>query len=530
MNQDPSVRSPPIAPPAVSPQQPLTWRAFAILAVIYLYSFPYFDQLRSANEMPRILMAQEIVERGTPRIDARVRDMRSTFDTSRGVGGHLYSNKAPGPSFLAVPVYAALKLVGATSLKVSTWAFRVFVVTVPSLLFLLLFYRVTAHFTRDEGARRLALLGYAVGSPALPYAVLFMSHQLAAICLGTAFALAIAVTREPTDRPSARARWFTLAVGALCGAAVLMDYQTLFIAPVIGLYTLARSRQRLVTLLLLTAGVLPMAFALGSYHAVNFGGPLTTPLGSSNETAVKSGFMGLIGPNRHALFTLLLDPSNGMFVLMPWTVFALVGFVAIMLDRRRRQQAGAEAITCLAVWLIYTAVLGSLVPNYARAGWTVGPRYMGAAFPFIGWLAAAGFQIAYLRLGTRVLAQALVIAAGAIFVVAASTFPHWPDGLRNPLFELAFRLPFRGYAAHSLGTAVGLKGVAALLPLYLLAVGGTIWIISAGSGRRAAGAALACVLAVALLTSYRAFPLTGPYSDRAWKYITTIWEPAPKLT
>ena len=503
---------------------PLRRPVFLFFAFIYLYSFPYFDRLRSANEMPRILMTQEIVERGTCRIDARVSEMSSTFDTSRGVDGHLYSNKAPGPSFVAVPAYAVLKLVGQTSMKVSTWAFRVFAVTLPALLFLFFFYRLAGRFAMDESARCLALVAYALGSSAFPYSILFMSHQLASVCLGGGFVAAVTLARDNPRRP----KLLALLVGGLCAAAVLMDYQTLFIAPLVGFYTLVRAKKRLRNLTLMVAGAIPFAVALGAYHTIYFGSPLTTPLTSSNETAVQSGFMGLIGPNWNALFVLLFDPSNGLFVLMPWVIFAILGFGAVMSGREGRRRAGAEAVLCLLVFVVYVVLLGSLVPNYARAGWAVGPRYLGAAFPFIGWLAAAGFGAAYRWFATRVLAQGLVIAAAVIYVAAVTTFPHWPDGLKSPLYELTFRLVYHGYSPYSLATALGLWGIWAQLPLYLVAFAFVAWLLQRGQKRGVLAFALACLVAAGVLASYRAFPLTGPYAQHAWGFVTGIWEPTNK--
>jgi hypothetical protein len=504
--------------------RPLTGKSFLLFAFVYLYSFPYFDRLRSANEMPRILMAQEIVERQTCRIDARLGEMGSRFDTSRGVDGHMYSNKAPGPSFLAVPVYAVLKFFKATSIQISTWAFRVFVITIPALFFLPLFYRLTARFTPDEPARRAALVAYALGSSALPYSVLFLSHQLAAICLGGAFLAAVTLVRDETARPKLTA----LLVGALCAAAVLMDYQTLFISPVVGLYALVRGRNRLRNVGLFVLGAIPFAVALGAYHQVQFGSPLNTPLATSNEAATKSGFMGLIGPNWKAFYVLLFDPSNGLFVLMPWAVLAFLGFVAIFADRASRRRVGAEAITCLVIVLVYLGVLGSLVPSYARAGWAVGPRYLGASFPFLAWLTASGIAAAYRLFVTRVLVQGLVLVSVVIFLGAVSTFPHWPDGLRSPLHELTFRLVREGYAAHSIGTALGLKGIWAQAPLYLFSIGFAIWLLARGVRKGAVGVVLACALAGGVLYAYgHYFPPTGPYAEHAWRWVTRIWEPPP---
>ena len=44
----------------------------AAFALVYLYAFPYFAGLKSANELPRVLTTQELVERGTIAIDARL--------------------------------------------------------------------------------------------------------------------------------------------------------------------------------------------------------------------------------------------------------------------------------------------------------------------------------------------------------------------------------------------------------------------------------------------------------------------------
>src|SRR5262245_2392688 len=136
-----------------------------------MYAFPYFDSLRSANEMPRILLTQEMVDHHVFYIDGRIGEMGSQQDLSTAPSGHIYPNKAPGPSLLAAPFYWLCKKFGYTSLRACTWAFRVGACTLPALLFLPLFYRLTGRFSSDEHARRSALAAYAMGSPALVYAL-----------------------------------------------------------------------------------------------------------------------------------------------------------------------------------------------------------------------------------------------------------------------------------------------------------------------------------------------------------------------
>jgi hypothetical protein len=510
-------------------------RAFLLFAVVYLYAFPYFDKLRSANEMPRILMTQEIVDHHVFYVDHRVGEMASLADLSRGPDGHLYPNKAPGPSLLAVPLYALCKALGWRSLRACTWAFRVGAVTLPALLFLPAFYWLTRRFavtgtrarspnpagTTGEPARRTALAAYAVASPALPYGVLFFSHQLAAVCAGAAFVAAVALVRGETRHPEDAAA----ATGLFAALAVAMDYQAALASAAVGVYALVRSRQRVRAALLMVAGSLPAVAVLASYHALCFGSPLKTGYAYSFDTVTRQGFMGIVGPSATSTISTLFLPANGLLVLAPWVLLALVGAVAVFASPAARARVGAEALVALVVFVTYLVFVSSLAPYMARGGWCVGPRYLTTCLPFVGWLAAAGFDAADRRRWTSVLAQALVVAGAVVYLVAITTYPHWPDALANPLYELAFRLLYRGYAVHSLGTALGLRGIWAVLPLYLFALGLLIWLLGRGPGRSLRTTALACALGALIIVGHRAFPLTGPYAERAWAFVTGTWEP-----
>ena len=79
------------------------------LAFLYLYSFPHFAEIRSANELPRAYLTQAMVEEGTFAIDTRVKKWGRTADVSPA-RGKLYSNKAPGSSFLAIPGYLVVRV------------------------------------------------------------------------------------------------------------------------------------------------------------------------------------------------------------------------------------------------------------------------------------------------------------------------------------------------------------------------------------------------------------------------------------
>lgn len=500
-------------------------RWLPVFAFIYLYSFPYFEKLWSANEVPRVFLTQEIVDQHHLWIDARIPGggRIHSLDVAQAPNHHIYPDKAPGPSLLAVPIYAVARLFGHPSLRVCTWLFRVFVVTIPALVFLPFFLGMARRFAPDERACRTALVAYALGSPAMVYSLLFMSHQLAAGCVGGTFVAAVALARGKTTRPFLVA----LLAGFLAGVSVLAEYQSVLAVLVIAIYFVARVPNRFRALGAALLGALPPAVLLCTYHALAFGSPLKTGYNFVLQNTMHVGFMGLVGPSATCFWITLFLPSTGLFTLAPWVLFAVVGAVAVARDREARARCGAEAIVCSAVPVLYIAFIGSTVPYQAHAGWSVGPRYMTAALPFLAWLAAAGFRAVERFSPARVLAQTLVVTAAMVFVIAASTYPYWPDRMRNPLYELAFPLLADGFVVHSLGKLIHLRGLYSLVPFYAVVLGAVIWLLSRGPGRRVWQTVLACILAAGLVAGQRAFPMTGPYAPGVRSFIMATWEPPP---
>ena len=500
---------------------PLRPWVFVLFAVIYLYAFPYFDALRSAAEMPRILTTQELVDHGRMSLDTRLGEMGSRNDLSSAPNGHKYANKPPGPSFLAVPAYWICKHLHMTSLRACTWAFRVSAVIIPALLFLPLFYRFTRRFSAHEGARRTVLVAYALGSPALVYGILFMSHQISAVLAGIAFMAAVTLVRQEPQRP---ARYAAMA-GFCAGLALMMDYQSFIASFFIAVYLLVKAARKLRTLVAAMVGALPPVLVLMLYHYRAYGSPWKTGYAFADDPHPRKSFGGMVRLSASSFWNVSFLPSNGLFTLAPWTLLALLGFWAIWRKPEGRRLVGAEAMVCLAIMVTYFLFLSSMDAYMSRGGWCVGPRYMVTALPFVAWLAAAGFSWLYRSTLGRVLGHALVVASVVIFVVAASTYPHWPDPMLNPLYELSFRLLGEGYAVHSLGTFLGLHGPWAALPLYLFVAGFLLWMLGGQGRQRAAGLLVACVLAASIVVGYRFFPREAGYAQHAYGYITAIWEP-----
>jgi hypothetical protein len=229
--------------------------------------------------------------------------------------------------------------------------------------------------------------------------------------------------------------------------------------------------------------------------------------------------LGIIGPNRVAMGNALIMPDNGLLVLMPWVLLAVAGAIVVALRAERRARVGAEALVCAIVAVAYVVFVGSLVPEFGRAGWAVGPRYIGVAMPFFAWLAVAGFAWADRRPATRALAGATLLVGVIVYVATATTYPHWPTpAFRNPVHEVAFRTLREGLAPPSLGGWLGLPGPWALAPVYVTAAALCAWALGVRPGRRAASTVAATIFAIAIVWGYGAFP-RGASPERPWTYV-----------
>jgi hypothetical protein len=483
------------------------------IAVVYLYAFPYFPRIQSANELPRVYLVKAIVHDGTFAIDDGVRRWGATADVSPH-GHHQYSNKAPGSSLLVVPVYAAVSAVaGEPSLGATMWICRVVSGVIPMLLFLALLARFLARFAPDPVVRRLVLVAYALGSMAMTYSILYFSHQLAAVCIASAWILSIDVVE------GTRGTRTMFAVGLLAGCAPLVDYQAAFAGVPVAVYlvaSLVRTRPARDTARLLAiaaaGAAIPIVLLLW-YHARCFGSPLRTGYDASTTWAVyhQQGFLGITKLRSEAFWGSLFAADNGLLVLSPWLLLALPGAVALW----RRKQSGDRAAVAVgaANAVIFIAFVSSI--TFWRGGWGVGPRYITAMLPFLLPFVAAALTWAHARR-----AELLGICAGAIvssiviYTLAVATFPYWPDSMRDPLCEVTFRLLGDGAVAPN--PLRGALGALSLIPYVALVLGLVTLAVRRAAGWR--GLAVAVALGALIIGAFSLVPRTpGDRADRGYK-------------
>ncbi len=464
-------------------------RPEAALFALVFAAYAYFYQAGGWNQNSRFDLTRALVEDGSARIDAT---HKNTGDKARREKHH-YCDKAPGVSWLAVPAYAASRLLAPDAadrtahdryLNGAAHAATVFAIGVPSAISVVALALLLGALGLGDRARVAIAAAYGLATLAFPYSTLLYGHQLSASLTLGAFALLV-VGRERAGRV------VLVATGALLGLAVAVEYPSALAALAIGGYaaTFVRPWQRLGWI---AAGAAVPGAALALYHALAFGGPLTLPYEFSTQPHRSMGFfMGLGVPDPVALWHILLSPYRGLFFSAPWLALAIPG--AVRLVRRAR----AEAVTCIAIVLLYVWLNASLVDW--QGGWAMGARYLVPCIPFLVVLVAGLALPADVRPALRRAGWAIGGAAAlyAAFLMLAGTAvkPEVPVGEQRPFGRYILPRLARGElavstqsidskgerpghrAAYNLGQRAGMDGRMSLLPLGLASIACGGWLV-----------------------------------------------------
>ncbi len=428
------------------------------LFVLLLFSSVYFfHPIELDNTFSRFCLVSGIVDYGTLDINMY---QAGTQDKSI-VGGNVYSNKAIGASYLAVPVYWFLRHCTPArddaALSARTRYFcRVITTSLLHALSGVVFYRLLLAMGAQAMNAYLSVLAYAFGTIAWIHATLFSGHQIAASCSLFSFAAIWFYSRQ--EKSAGVLRW--LAAGILAYLAGLSDFTAFFIAGLLTLYAMFKARNVSARGAFLVGAVMVIA-VLAAYNTACFGNPWSLSY-AHNATEIfregsKRGFCGVGLPDAKALFALLYSPSRGLFFTMPVLLLSLAGFWNMW----RKPAKNVGRLECL---VILAAVTGTLLISagfYAwHGGWTFGPRYMVPMLPFMvlpmafamdrPWLGILG-ALSFCQVG-----------------FAQAVMPHPAHTIANPIVESMVPLFRYGFMTNNSGLSAGLEGAWSLAPFLLL--------------------------------------------------------------
>lgn len=490
------------------------WWWLVALAAVLLAAFPYFEQVRNANERPRILQAAALVDGEGWAIDAAVRrGIDPGPDVSRDPRtGSLYPNKPPGTSVVAA-VGVAMAGVGQeeVTLRRATWFARLLTGVLPTLLLCGWLGRRLVHGTGGL----LALGIYSLATPAAAYAHLLYGHQLTACLLWIGAVTVVDAVRE--DRRVAAAIG-----GCLAAASVTVEYSAAFAGVPLAVFVLLRAGRRWQAALMAAIGAAGPIVLLGLYHAKVYGSPWRTGYHLVVDAGFAAkhgeGFLGLVAPSWQAFHAHVLSSESG---LLWWAPLAAVGVAGLMdLSFGPDSKERGHARVHLAIFLSMVAVCASL--NF-EGGWRVGPRYLVAVLPglVLGWSHACRWIFGPGRPAWRTgLLAGLLTWSAIINGMAANLWPHFDlANVHQPVSEVLLPLWRAGLAPYQ-GVPLGVSTVLAVTIVGLAAIVRQL--------RPDRGQALAGVLGLALgIGAVAATSAIAPHPRSAANlaYIKRVWEP-----
>lgn len=328
-------------------------------------------------------------------------------------GGHNYTDKAPGFSFLALPAAVITRLPApnhwTSEGDYHLWAVRLLVSGLAFLLVVFAVGRISEGVAPGYGAAALAT--FALGTLVAPLAASSFDHVLAGSLAFGSFVLA-------WDRRFA-------AAGVLAGTAAISNYPTALIGVAVAVYVaLAGARP----LLRFAIGAAPPVAILGAYDWAAFGSPFHLSyryIANVYSSDQRAGFFGIHTPTSHGLHLTLVG-DRGILLTMPVFLAAIAGLVVLARLHRR------EAITCGVAFALLLLVNCGYFNPYG--GISPGPRFLVPGLPFL----ALGLAPAFARWWrtTTVLAAVSLVAITTLTVTWANTEDmHYRDTVWGELWR-----------------------------------------------------------------------------------------------
>jgi hypothetical protein len=525
--------------------------------VVYLTVFPFLPALNNPNENTRVYLTMALVDHGTFHLDAVVRRYGWTNDLARVPDANeiprYAAAKGPFMGYLGVPIYATqrgiLALLGqrppdpdATAAEAAAWLKRTtltlqfFGVHLPCALFLLALEKRLRRWSSDLTLRLSAVVAVGLGTNYLAYSFSFVSHAWSAIA---AFLALDAIARErlrARSDPGRASPRVALLAGLLAGLPTLLEYQGAVLSLILGLYGISIFR-RPCTAFAFACGVLVDAAALLFFQWGSFGSPWRTGVLFMENPAFRAswgqGFLGFSSPKKEALLGLLFDGGYGLFGTSPWLWLGLLGLAAPGLAWGRgagRRERQLHLLVAAAMFWALTLLMAS--GNMWRGGWTIGPRYLGAApgllvVPGLALLSSLARRLP--REVVRTLAGGLAAASFVRSGLIALFVVTLPESIERPLLQVALPLLAERRFPHHL---MELLGVRSAWPWFLTASAAVAAVSVAALGTRASwgarGARLAGAAALAAVLTVPALQLPAGVRDAGpavRAHLRSIWEP-----
>jgi len=372
------------------------------LTLFFIYAF--FIHFGGWNEQSRLLPAISIVDKGKLEID----DYANLTGDRVYLNEHYYSDKAPGTSFLLIPIYSFSKfltndsynpegkdkiLIPQSQFNTTTYmdaspgpAFKlasllgtVLLSSLPGAFVPVIIYFILLSLTKDRKVSLLIALIFGLGTMIFSYSTVLMGNILPLLLILLSFYIS-AIKKNVSNK-------VYFVSGLLLGLSILFDYLSLIFSFLLFIFLIRKGGKKI--LYLISGGaitVIPLLF----YHFIIFNNPLTLPqfyidpqifpcvhylATCAQEYYQTAGSSFPLGQYLLSSFYLLFSPYRGLFIYIPFLLFSFLGLKYLYLKNK--------PLTIFIAVLFVLYVLGNVFAPLPWAGNSFGPRYILVAVPFL---------------------------------------------------------------------------------------------------------------------------------------------------
>ena len=445
-------------------------KSASVWPILLLFvALPYFRHEApsgfSSDELATLYLTRALVEQGSVKISEQVKK-HGDLGAKVVVDGESYSALAPGLAFLAVPAFAAAKVVAwvfgaeVTNATAMRWL-RLALAQLPAAIVALIFFFFLVRRGVHAQAARLGVLAIAALVPLMHAATTLDGGFTAALCV----LLCLVLLGDETDWPQQAS---FVGAGLLLAIAVVCCRTAVFALPLLFVYGAGRARNPRWIVPFVGLAALG-AVGLGVYQYYCFGSAFFVPHASGAAT-----FWGLPAPGIVRVWRLFVA-NDGILRSAPLLAIAVVGFVFML----GRGDSGESAV------LAITAGVALLFTNTADGA------SVAFALVLCLWPLARGVEAMTSVAGGAFVVGVLGSWSLLITALVAATHIYLPESFANPLRDLSWAMFQQGVFAQSVGHLIGLSGYYAVLPFwlvlfaiaYVIAAGGASPQESSGAGR-----------------------------------------------
>jgi hypothetical protein len=502
-----------------------------LLCALVLCQLAYswmFARVSVPNERTRAYLTIAIVDHASIAVDAPIARFGKVYDLAR-FGDHYFTDKAPGASLLAVPIYAlarsaqpaaAFDVVDVINLL------RTYLMLPVGLLAFVLLRSLLRALGSSEPVVDVCSLGFSLGSALLHYGGAFYGHAIVALlvlaCL-RCLAQAGLFEAEPARRSRRRA-WPLMAAGACAGLAGLTEYQAIILAALLCLPIVlsgAARGARVRDLGLFALGGSPFAAALLIYNQRAFGGAFSLSyehlVGAGLQALHGEGLMGATHPRWSTLVGLLLSQHRGLLVTSPLLGLGLFGL--LLGPRGMPRSLWITSAACVAYFVLIVAS-----SSVWFGGWSFGPRLLVPIMGMLAVVAARTLDAWRANPGVQLLFRAAAISGMLYQQAVHAVFPELPPEFTRPLPDGVLPLWQAGLVAPNLACKWSALGPSNLTVLGL-ALGCSVALVAwrGLSGRRWLSCAALICAAVAVLLLAAAPASVGARERQDWVRRVQRW-------